>query len=210
MDLKERIIQNLKQTVRERDAALEVLNDKLKDISSDSLAKVDKAILKNLMVNYLTSRDSNRSQILTVLAHVLDFNESEMQAAGVGGGGASGGAQGWLGGWVKWNTQDDKAKTKTNSTEAVNTTLSEAFIRFLEQESRPRPPLHHDDADYSHQDHGKPSPVNPFVVPVYSKESDHNVENIGRLLLSSPSTLPTLVSSKSPQSNILSNVLNPP
>lgn len=107
-------INDLKEQVRALQSSVQVAEEKYVGAVSNQQDRVDKNLVKNLLLNYVqTSNQSNhnRSQVLRVLSTVLDFNRKECEQLGL----------------VKpQNTQDS---------------LATEFVRFLEKESRPAPAL---------------------------------------------------------------------
>nr|CAD7429739.1 unnamed protein product [Timema monikensis] len=100
--------------------------NKVHSASQSSEGKIDRSLLKNLVLGYFVAPSNSRAEVLRVVATVLDFSQEERKKIGLDG--ADGG------GWFKALLHPGKAGQDTPS-------LSEAFIRFLESESRPQPQL---------------------------------------------------------------------
>nr|CAD7459574.1 unnamed protein product [Timema tahoe] len=100
--------------------------NKVHSASQSSEGKIDRSLLKNLVLGYFVAPPNSRAEVLRVVATVLDFSQEERKRIGLDG------AEG--GGWFKALLHPGKAGQDTPS-------LSEAFIRFLESESRPQPQL---------------------------------------------------------------------
>jgi len=109
---------------------VERLSKQLEEINNINVAKIDRYLVKNLIVGYFTTPSDKRTEVLRVIATVLDFNREDRQKTGLestsmwpfgksGGGGDSSGAGG--GG--------DAARQQS---------FASAFIRFLESESQPK------------------------------------------------------------------------
>uniref|UniRef100_A0A1I8MYQ4 GRIP domain-containing protein n=2 Tax=Musca domestica TaxID=7370 RepID=A0A1I8MYQ4_MUSDO len=122
------------QALREEVDTLKQLNagleKKLSSAESSQSDKIEKSLIKSLLIGYVVSQNPNdKQQILRMISSVLDFNQGETDKVGLnkqqggwlgsllgGGGGASGGAAG--------------SHSKDN--------LVQAFVQFLEQESQPQ------------------------------------------------------------------------
>nr|CAD7603511.1 unnamed protein product [Timema genevievae] len=102
-----------------------------------------RSLLKNLVLGYFVAPPNSRAEVLRVVATVLDFSQEERKRIGLDG------AEG--GGWFKALLHPGKAGQDTPNklvlshglvkSEFYPQSLSEAFIRFLESESRPQPQL---------------------------------------------------------------------
>ncbi|KAK9511246.1 hypothetical protein O3M35_005840 [Rhynocoris fuscipes] len=93
-------------------AKLRAEEEKVKAASSNVERKVDRNLMKNLFVGYISSPANSKDPVLKVLAQVLDLNKEERQKIGL----------------------ETGPTTQQQS-------LSEAFIRFLESESQPKPQI---------------------------------------------------------------------
>lgn len=87
---------------------------------NDKDDKVDKLLVKNLIIGFISSNNNmnkDQMQILKLLASVLDFTKDETSKV----------------------THGKPLSSKdTNSSQINHESLSHAFVRFLENESRPR------------------------------------------------------------------------
>ena len=93
---------------------------------------------------------SKRAEVLKIVVTVLDFNEEERSKTGMGQDGAT---QGWLRGWFGGGSPGGTGNSvnlghrRTTSGDVQAATgldlgLAQAFVRFLETESKPKaPPL---------------------------------------------------------------------
>ncbi|XP_073833094.1 Golgi microtubule-associated protein isoform X1 [Musca autumnalis] len=116
------------ETLKQQNAGLE---QKLTTAESSQSDKIEKTLIKSLLIGYVVSSNQNdKQQILRMISSVLDFNQSETDKVGLnkqqggwlgsllggGGGGSAGAAAG--------------SHSKDN--------LVQAFVQFLEQESQPQ------------------------------------------------------------------------
>lgn len=103
------------------------LEEKMKQAAEGDSDKVEKGLIKNLVVGYLTSPNSGKGQILKLLSAVLDFSPAEADRTGV-----TKNQSGWLGGLLH-----SGGGGGTAAAGAEDEGLAQAFVKFLEQESRP-------------------------------------------------------------------------
>ncbi|XP_047468605.1 thyroid receptor-interacting protein 11-like [Penaeus chinensis] len=103
--------------------------------SSDN--KVDKPLLRNLMVGYFATPPDKRPEVLRILAEVLDFSSEERARTGLL---AHEGGGSWLSSLAHFLAPPASNVRVTSRVDVLDhTSLSQAFIRFLEDESNPQP-----------------------------------------------------------------------
>lgn len=105
------------------------LEEKMKQAADGDSDKVEKGLIKNLVIGYLTSPNNGKGQILKLLSAVLDFSPAEADKTGV-----TKNQSGWLGGLLH---SGGGGGGGTAAAGAENEGLAQAFVKFLEQESRP-------------------------------------------------------------------------
>jgi hypothetical protein len=81
--------------MKHREDLLKKAQSDLGNLSSTNLGKVDKSLVKNLVVGYVNADSAKKPEVLKVVATVLDFNQEERLKTGL-----DGGSHGWLGGWL--------------------------------------------------------------------------------------------------------------
>ncbi len=136
LDKKSQIITTLKQEIKLRDELLKKAQDELSSASNSNAGKVDKSLVKNLVVGYASADESKRPDVLKVIATVLDFNGEERQRTGLDGASNTG----WLRGWLGGGSPAGRASQVQAST-GLDQSLAQAFVQFLETESAPKTPL---------------------------------------------------------------------
>ncbi|XP_050357884.1 putative leucine-rich repeat-containing protein DDB_G0290503 isoform X2 [Nymphalis io] len=107
-------INDLKDQVRVLQASVRTAEERYYNAISNQQDKVDKNLVKNLVINYVLTAGQNtlnRTQILRILSTVLDFNQTECEKLGL----------------VRSANQGDS--------------LAAEFVKFLQNESRPRAQL---------------------------------------------------------------------
>ncbi|XP_028049835.1 thyroid receptor-interacting protein 11 isoform X2 [Monomorium pharaonis] len=123
LEKKDEQLELANEEVARLQASLNSADQKMKEATEHDEGKVDKVLIKNLLLGYLSSATSDKSSILRVFANVLDFTESEKDKTGLNSVTAHG-------------NQNNGASSKDQEA-----SLSTAFVRFLESESKPKPQL---------------------------------------------------------------------
>merc|ERR1719318_1812946 len=128
LDKKGTVITNMKQEISVREEMVKNMQEKLLVLSSSQVGRVDRDLVKNLVVGYVTADDSKKAEVLRIIATVLDFNSDERGRTGL-----EGGMGGWLGGLL-----GGRSRHPSISQAPVEQSIAKAFIQFLEEESTPR------------------------------------------------------------------------
>ncbi|XP_072752797.1 uncharacterized protein [Anoplolepis gracilipes] len=130
LEKKDEQIERLNEEVARLTTTLNFAEQRVKEVIEHDEEKIDKILIKNLLLGYLSAPTSDKSSILRVFANVLNFNDSEKDKTGLSIGTAS--AQGLL-------PSSDKSGSVPLKYQGAS--LSTAFVRFLESESKPKPQL---------------------------------------------------------------------
>ncbi|XP_071449660.1 thyroid receptor-interacting protein 11-like [Hetaerina americana] len=136
-DKKSEIITSLKTELKKLNASLISAEERLRNASLSVEGKVDKNLVKNLLLGYLSSpmQGNRRYEILRIIVTILEFNKEEKERVDLGDGPGKG--TGWLRGLAGWSG-GHQSKDGSPAPDLNQPSLSEAFIRFLESESRPK------------------------------------------------------------------------
>lgn len=136
LDKKSQVIATLKQEVKLRDELLKKAQGELSSVSNNNAGKVDKYLVKNLVVGYVAADFAKQAEVLKVIATVLDFNGDERLKTGLEGGSNTT----WLRGWFAQQPQRGRRTTsdEVQATTGMDQSLAQAFIQFLETESTPK------------------------------------------------------------------------
>ncbi|KAK4873231.1 hypothetical protein RN001_015260 [Aquatica leii] len=116
---------NLKDEVTKLEEKLQKSEVSCKELSAQSDTKVDKSLIKNLIIGYISSSPNDQKQILKIIATVLDFNKKESDKVYL-----NKQNTGWLSSILHPQGLSNPGMT--------NESLSAAFVRFLENESKPK------------------------------------------------------------------------
>merc|ERR1711915_786654 len=187
LDKKATVISNLKQEMSVREEMMKSMQEKILTISNSQVGRVDRDLVKNLVVGYVTADDSKKSEVLRIIASVLDFNGDERGRTGL-----EGGVGGWLGGLL-----GARSRHPSISQAPVDQSIAKAFIQFLEEESTPK------------------TVVTLPVIEMAKNKVEQLASRSGKtpspLLSSSPTlALPSLGSSSAHSPSILKSVLDEP
>ncbi|XP_076289352.1 uncharacterized protein LOC143213413 isoform X2 [Lasioglossum baleicum] len=129
LDKKTERIEQLNEEVN-RLTNLEITADqRIEEARQSGEGKVDKTLIKNLLLGYLTASTVDKSSVLRVFSTILDFNEVERDKTGLNSAVAQNGWFSRLSGGSHIPNKDQEAS------------LTAAFVRFLESESIPKPQL---------------------------------------------------------------------
>ncbi|XP_058796926.1 thyroid receptor-interacting protein 11-like isoform X2 [Phymastichus coffea] len=159
-------IEQLNQEVIRLTKLVETADQRIQESQKSGEGKVDRFLIKNLLVGYISSPPNDKTAVLRVFANVLDFNEMEREKTGLN---TSSAKNSWFSSMI------NSSPTPTKEQE---TSLSSAFIKFLESESQPKPQL-------------PPLPISnsPISRPGHSRQ--HSSSSTQSALLLSNVTLPT-------------------
>ncbi|XP_018399446.1 PREDICTED: thyroid receptor-interacting protein 11-like [Cyphomyrmex costatus] len=164
LEKKDDQIERLNEEVVRLTASLNFADQKVKEATEHDEGKVDKILIKNLLLGYLASTTSDKSSILRVFANVLDFTESEKDKTGLN------------------NAYSSRQADKNSgaSLKDQEASLSTAFVRFLESESKPKPQLP-----------ALPILNSPATRPGYNKQQSSSLSSSAQSTLLSNVALPT-------------------
>nr|XP_045622035.1 thyroid receptor-interacting protein 11-like isoform X1 [Procambarus clarkii] len=131
---REQMIVALKAQVTSQEEVARKARDEMICLKSSSEAKVDKPLLRNLLVGYFATPADNRQEVLRIIAEVLNFSGEERARTGLDVHGTS-----WLSSIANFLAPPASNVRVTSKVDVLDhTSLSQAFIRFLEDESSPR------------------------------------------------------------------------
>lgn len=166
LDKKMEIIDQLNHEVERLTELVNTADQRINEAKESEEGKVDKNLVKNLLLGYLTSSMADKSSVLRVFATVLDFTEHEKNKAGLNNATVNNSWFSRLSGGDSTPTKDQEAS------------LSAAFIRFLETESKPKPQL-------------PALPISSSSSPRPTHSRQHSTSSTHSTLLLSNVTLPT-------------------
>ncbi|XP_018792957.1 PREDICTED: thyroid receptor-interacting protein 11 isoform X2 [Bactrocera latifrons] len=122
----QRTIAVLREEVETLKQQNEQLSTKLKLSESSQSDKIEKSLIKSLLIGYVVSSNPNdKNQVLRMISSVLDFSQSESDKVGLNKQQSS-----WLGAILGGGASAQGVHSKEN--------LVQAFVQFLEQESQPK------------------------------------------------------------------------
>ncbi|KOC70257.1 Thyroid receptor-interacting protein 11 [Habropoda laboriosa] len=129
LDKKTERIQQLSQEVDRLTNLVNTADRRIEEAKQSGEGKVDKTLVKNLLLGFLSSPAADKSSVLRVFSTVLDFSETEKDKAGLNNAAVHN----------SWFSRLSGESTVSNKDQEAS--LSAAFVRFLENESKPKPQL---------------------------------------------------------------------
>ncbi|XP_051171433.1 thyroid receptor-interacting protein 11-like isoform X2 [Leptopilina boulardi] len=167
LDKKSEKIGQLNEEVAQLTLLVNTADERIQEANKSGEGKVDKTLVKNLLLGYLTSSANDKTSVMRVFSTVLDFNDSERERTGLN---SSAGKNSWFS-----NLLHSGGNVPSKDTEA---SLSAAFVKFLESESAPKPQLP-----------ALPISNTPLTKPGHSRQ--HSTSSTQSTLLLSNINLPT-------------------
>ncbi|KAF8792650.1 Thyroid receptor-interacting protein 11 like protein [Argiope bruennichi] len=83
LDAKEEIIANLRNELSKTEHKIKSTTLEIDTIKSNTEGKVDRLVMKSLVLGYFSTPPNQKSEVIRLLARVLDFNQEEMEKAGI-------------------------------------------------------------------------------------------------------------------------------
>ncbi|XP_050406994.1 thyroid receptor-interacting protein 11 isoform X2 [Patella vulgata] len=208
LDRKEEAVQALRDEVQLREKSLKLAEEEIRKLTSSTEAKVDKELMKNLLLGYFTTPQTKRKEVVHTIGGVLNFNPEEFQKISE----AEGSSGGWVPGLFKLGRSSHPTPPTTpvrnSGTKApsLNQSFSQLFVKFLETESSPPPPAvrlpaeqmakelqekHHREKETTRL--SKPPAFNPFTAPRHvsmpiSVGTDRSAKSDSHILMGSTNT----------------------
>ncbi|XP_061897229.1 thyroid receptor-interacting protein 11 [Entelurus aequoreus] len=148
LDLKEEQIHDLKKQVAVQQEMLEEAQKKLMNLLNSTEGKIDKVLMRNLLLGYFHTPKTKRTDVLRLMSSVLGLSAEDVEKMLQED--AAGGVSGWVSSWLGGRGAQSVPNTpqRPTSGHSFNSSFSEMFVRFLETESTPSLPapklLHHD------------------------------------------------------------------
>ncbi|XP_076236768.1 uncharacterized protein LOC143180717 isoform X2 [Calliopsis andreniformis] len=166
LDKKTERIEQLSQEVDRLTNLVNTADHRIEEAKQSGEGKVDKTLIKNLFLGYLSSSAADKSSVLRVFSTILDFDEAEREKAGLNHTAAQN----------SWFSRLSGGSAVSNKEQEAS--LSAAFVRFLESESKPKPQLP-----------ALPIQTSPLPRPGHSRQ--HSTSSTQSTLLLSNVNLPT-------------------
>ncbi|XP_048733760.1 thyroid receptor-interacting protein 11-like isoform X4 [Ostrea edulis] len=172
LDRKEEALLALKEEVQNREKSLKAAEDDLHNLRISTDNKVDKLVIKNMLMGYFLSPKSKQSEVLRAVGGILSFTEDDFNKI-------TGASKSWVTGLLRLggspapvtpSTPTRAVPEPTPSTPKAESSFSELFVKFLETESSPTPPVLRLPAedmarDVQRQKQAQKDSYNPFTAP---------------------------------------------
>ncbi|KAJ7373403.1 Thyroid receptor-interacting protein 11 [Desmophyllum pertusum] len=109
---------------------LRVSQERINNLNSMSDSKVEKFLVKNMLMGYFNTPENKRVDVVRVIGGVLGFSHEELDKVGTGSSAPKGS---WISNLIPFG--HGAPKTPTRTTASVQKSFSELFVSFLESES---------------------------------------------------------------------------
>lgn len=119
-----------KEEVIRLEEELRVAQERISSLSSLSDSKVEKSLLKNMLMGYFNTPENKRMDVLRVIGGLLGFTHEELDKVGTGSSPPTGS---WISNLIPFGPIAPKTPTRT--TASAPKSFSELFVSFLESES---------------------------------------------------------------------------
>ncbi|KAK3093131.1 hypothetical protein FSP39_011514 [Pinctada imbricata] len=206
LDRKEEAILALKEEVLDRERALAASEEKMKDLQKMTDGKVDKLVVRNLLLGYLTTSKDKQPVALRAVGGVLGFTEEDFLKVSSPG-------KSWMPGFLRFGSAPPVTPTQTppttpirtlppggHSTPRIDKSFSELFVKFLEAESTPtqtmRLPAEEMVKEVQRQKESYKPTHNPFTAPRHvampTGGHDTSLQRGSPILMSNTPVSPTI------------------
>lgn len=138
LDLKEEQMEELKKQVDLRQEMLEEAQKKLMNLLNSTEGKIDKVLMRNLLLGYFHTPKTKRCDVLKLMGSVLGLSRDDLDKMLLEDSGH--GVTGWMSSWLGSKAAHSNVPQKPTSVQVLNSSFSEMFVKFLEIESNPSLP----------------------------------------------------------------------
>uniref|UniRef100_A0A6E8VGP6 GRIP domain-containing protein n=1 Tax=Anopheles coluzzii TaxID=1518534 RepID=A0A6E8VGP6_ANOCL len=133
LEISQVTVASLKAELTKRDERYAALEQRLQETEASQADKVEKTLVKNLVIGYAVAPNaSDRQQIMKLISSVLTMDQNECTKVGLHHRGTVGGTGGWLNSILGGGGSGEAGGNYNKES------LTEAFVKFLEKESAPR------------------------------------------------------------------------
>ncbi|XP_013779038.1 thyroid receptor-interacting protein 11-like [Limulus polyphemus] len=140
LDKKEETIQYLKEKLSRQEESLIKTQEQTAQLQVNMEGKVDKQVMKNLVLGYFNTPPCQQPEVVRLLARILDFNQEELNKAGIVLGrnkSRTGKSSGWFSSiFGKVNTSTQSPSREVIDSPYADKSFSALFVQFLQNESQ--------------------------------------------------------------------------
>lgn len=119
-----------KEHVTRLEEELRISQERIKNLNSLSDSKVEKSLVKNMLMGYFNTPENKRADVVRVIGGLLGFTHEELDKVGTGSSAPKGS---WISTLIPFG--HGAPKTPTRVTASQQKSFSELFVSFLESES---------------------------------------------------------------------------
>uniref|UniRef100_A0A1Y9HB09 GRIP domain-containing protein n=2 Tax=Anopheles funestus TaxID=62324 RepID=A0A1Y9HB09_ANOFN len=133
LEISQVTVASLKAELAKRDERYAALENRLQQTEASQADKVEKTLVKNLIIGYTVAPNAtDKQQIMKLISSVLTMDQTECTKVGLHHKGVVGTSGGWL------NSILGGSGGEAGGANYNKESLTEAFVKFLEKESAPR------------------------------------------------------------------------
>ncbi|XP_050071799.1 thyroid receptor-interacting protein 11 [Anopheles maculipalpis] len=138
LEISQVTVASLKAELTKRDERYAALENRLHETESSQADKVEKTLVKNLIIGYAVAPNpSDKQQIMKLISSVLTMDQAECTKVGLHHKGQVG-SGGWLNSILGGSGGEAGGSGGAGGKDYNKESLTEAFVKFLEKESAPR------------------------------------------------------------------------
>ncbi|XP_067680308.1 thyroid receptor-interacting protein 11-like isoform X2 [Haliotis asinina] len=170
LDKKEEAVAALKEEVLLREKSLKAAEEEIRKLTTSTEAKVDKLLMKNMLIGYFQTPSNQRSEVIHMMGGVLNFHPDDYAKIDQN-------RSSWVAGFLRFGSPRSGPTPPTTPVRggrkapSLDQSFSQLFVKFLEKESSPPPPPVRMPAEKmaqevtdKHKENQKPV-FNPFTAP---------------------------------------------
>ncbi|CAF3483968.1 unnamed protein product [Rotaria socialis] len=148
IEKKDSLINTLRNQIHTKDEKIQQYEYNLRDLQSTSGSRVEKQLVKNILLSYFHTPVNKRQEVIPLLGALVGFTQDEykraIDATSTNNNNSPKGGSGWLGGWLGGNVAagggggTNPARARTQSETPVydpNKSFTELLIQYVDQQS---------------------------------------------------------------------------
>ncbi|CAF4670489.1 unnamed protein product [Rotaria sp. Silwood1] len=146
IEKKDLLINTLRNEIHDKDKKIQQYEYNLRDLQSTSGSRVEKQLVKNILLSYFHTPVNKRQEVIPLLGALVGFTQDEykkaIDAASTNQSNSPKGGSSWLTGWLAGNSAGgggaNSARARTQSETPVydpNKSFTELLIQYVDQQS---------------------------------------------------------------------------
>ena len=148
IEKKDQLVYTLRHDIQEKEKLIHQYESNLRDLQSTSGSRVEKQLVKNILLSYFHTPVDKRQEVIPLLGALVGFTQEEYKKAidSLSNNNSNNARAGWLSGWLGASPATAQlGRTRTQSETPAydpNKSFTELLIQFVDQQSmnNPQPP----------------------------------------------------------------------